>query len=110
MKKFPVLGLALLLAAFSATSALALTANHSYTVQLATLSPSGQQTPVAQMDATTDSSGRLDFQFTDVPDTGTAPFLMVQIMDPAGGQQQVVRQTMVPAPGAGQQCRWGSMR
>ncbi len=89
MKKILALGLALFLSAFAANSALALTANHSYTVGLYTVSTTGQQTGVEQMDATTGANGKLSFQFTDVPDTGTAPFLMVQITDTSGGQQQV---------------------
>jgi hypothetical protein len=105
MKRIHALCLALLFTVISATSALALTANHSYTVQLSTLSATGQQTEVEQMDATTDSNGKLDFQFSNVPDT--APFLMVQIMDTVGGQQQVVRQTLVPAPKADQQMQMG---
>ncbi len=106
-KRIHALGLALLFTAISATSVLALTANHSYTVQLSTLSITGQQTAVEQMNATTDANGRLNFQFTNIPDTGTSPFLMVQIMDTVGGQQQVVRQTMVPAPTADQQMQMG---
>jgi hypothetical protein len=107
MKRIHALCLALLFTVISATSALALTANHSYTVQLSTLSATGQQKEVEQMDATTDSNGKLVFQFSNVPDTGTAPFLMVQIMDTVGGQQQVVRQTLVPAPKADQQMQMG---
>jgi hypothetical protein len=107
MKRISVLGLALLLSAYCATSALALTANHAYTVQLSPVSATGQQTAVEQMDATTDGNGKLSFHFTNVPDSGTAPFLMVQIMDNAGGQQQVVRQTLVPAPNSGQQMQMG---
>ena len=108
MKKFATLGLALLLASLYVTSALAaLTPNHSYTVQLGTLTAAGQQTAVAQMQATTDANGKLNFQFSNIPDTGTAPFLMVQIMDTVGGQQQVVRQTLIPAPTAGQQLQMG---
>jgi len=86
-------------------TALALTSNHSYTVELYTVSASGQQTAVDQMDATTDANGKLNFQFSDVPDTGTVPFLMVQIMDPAGGPP--VRQTLVPSPTAGQHMQMG---
>jgi hypothetical protein len=106
-KRIHALGLALLFTAISASSALALTANHGYIVQLSTLSATGQQAAVEQMNATTDANGRLNFQFTNVPDTGTAPFLMVQIMDTVGGQQQVVRQTLVPAPKADQQMQMG---
>ncbi len=105
MKRIHALGLALLFTAMSATSALALTANHGYTVQLFTLSATGQQTPVEQMDATTDANGKLNFQFSNVPDTGTAPFLMVQIVD--SSNQQMVRQTLVPAPKADQQMQMG---
>jgi len=107
MKRILALGLALFISAFLANSALALTPNHSYTVELATVSTSGQQTAVDRIDATTDANGKLSFQFAGVPDTGTAPFLMVQIMDTAGGQQQVVRQTLVPSPASGQHMQMG---
>ena len=105
MKRIHALGLALLFTAISATSALALTANHAYTVQLSTLSAAGQQTVVEQMDATTDANGKLDFQFSNVPDIGTTPYLMVQIVD--SSNQQMVRQTLVPAPKADQQMQIG---
>ena len=107
MKRIRLLGLALLLSAFAAGPALALTANHPYTVQLSTVSATGQQTAVEQMDTTTDGNGKLSFHFSDVPDSGSAPFLMVQIMDSASGQQQVVRQTLVPSPTSGQQMQMG---
>lgn len=99
--------LGLLLAVTVASPALALTAGQSYTVQLATVSASGQMTAVEQMDATADSSGRLQFQFSQVPDSSTAPFLMVQIMDNSGSQPQVVRQTLMPAPASGAQLQMG---
>ncbi|MEJ2691252.1 MAG: hypothetical protein P8130_15185 [Deltaproteobacteria bacterium] len=105
MKKILALGPALLLSAFLANSALALTPNHSYIVELSTVSTTGQQTAVDQRDVTTDANGKLSFKFADVPDTGTSPFLMVQIMDPAGGAP--VRQTLIPAPTAGQQLQMG---
>ena len=109
MKRNYTLGLALVFSVIFATSALAapLTANHSYTVQLSTLSASGQQTAGEQMNATTDANGKLTFQFSDAPDTSTATFLMVQVMDSVNGQNQVVRQTLVPAPMAGQQVQMG---
>ena len=105
MMKF--LALALAVSMLAATSALALTANHAYMVQLSTVSASGQQTALSQMAATADASGKLSFQFSDVPDTGSASFLMVEIMDTVGGQQQVVRQTMLPAPAPGQHLQTG---
>jgi hypothetical protein len=109
MRKIYLSGLALLFSTVFATAALAapLTANHSYTVQLSTVSATGQLTPVNQMDATTDASGKLNFQFSNVPDTGSASYLMVQIMDTVGGQTQLVRQTLVPAPTPGQQMGMG---
>jgi len=107
MKKILSLALALFLATFFAKSALALTPNHSYTVELMTVSTSGQQTSVAQMDATADATGKLNFQFSNVPDANTGPFLMIQIMDTVDGQQQAVRQTLVPAPTAGQHLQMG---
>jgi|GEM_PF-2511820 len=90
-----------------ASGALALTANHSYTVQLSTVSSRGQQTAVQQMDVMADADGKLAFQFSDIPDTDTAPYLMVEIMDIVGGQQQVVRQSLMPAPTTGQQLQMG---
>ena len=108
MKRMMILlNLALTGVLLAATSALALTANHAYTVQLSTVSSNGQQTVVEQMAATAGADGKLSFQFSDVPDTGTAPFLMVQIMDTVGGQQQMVRQTLVPAPTTGQHMQMG---
>lgn len=105
MKTIQTWSLVLLLLAASATSALALTANHNYTVKLATVAANGQQTPVTQMDAVTDAAGKLHYQFANVPDSGSTPFLMVQIIDSAN--QQVVRQTLVPAPKADQQLQMG---
>ena len=111
MKRIHILGLVLVVSVIFATSALAapLTANHTYQVQLFTMSASGHQNPTAagQMNATTDANGKLTFQFSDAPDTSTAPFLMVQVMDSVNGQNQVVRQTLVPAPLAGQQVQMG---
>lgn len=104
MKRLLIAGLAA--AIFCAAPALALTTNHTYTVQLYTVSDAGQQTLVDQMETQSDGNGRLNFQFANVPDTATAPFLMVQIMEPAGSQQPV-RQTLVPAPQAGQQMAMG---
>jgi len=106
MKKInTLLSLALLFVALGNASAWALTANHNYTVQLRTVTATGQQTVVEEMAATTDVNGKLHFQFNDVPDTSSTPFLMVQIMDSAGGQ--MVRQSLVPAPTPGQQMQMG---
>jgi hypothetical protein len=74
---------------------------------LFTVSAIGQQTEVEQISAATDSNGKLYFQFSNVPDITTTPFLMVEIMDTVGGQQEVVRQTLVPAPTVGQQMGMG---
>lgn len=102
-----ILSLALSGVLLLASGALALTANHAYTVQLSTVSASGGQTAVEQMEVAADADGKLSFQFSDVPDTGTAPFLMVEIMDSVGGTQQVVRQSLMPAPPAGEQLQMG---
>ncbi|WP_020677969.1 hypothetical protein [Geopsychrobacter electrodiphilus] len=99
------LSMALLISVMTATSAMALTANHAYTVQLHSVSAAGvpSSTPVAQMNATSDMNGKLSFQFSNVPDSGSTPFLMIQIMD--GGT--MVRQSLAPAPTAGQQLQMG---
>ena len=102
MKRIHALGLTLLLMAFSATSALALTANTTYSLQLMTVSSTGQTTAVGSpMQETTNANGVLSFSFSDVPTSG---FLMVQITDSNG---QTVRQTLVPAPTAGEQMKMG---
>ena len=102
MKTIHTLGLTLLLLAFCATSALALTANTTYNVQLMTVSSTGQTTAVGSpMQEITNANGVLSFNFSDVPTSG---FLMVQITDSNG---QTVRQTLVPAPTAGQQMQMG---
>lgn len=106
-KMMRLLSLLLSVSVLAATSALALTANHAYRVQLSTVSASGQQTALAQMEATANGDGQLSFQFSDVPDSDSVPFLMVEIMDTVGGQQQMVRQTLVPAPTPGQQMQMG---
>ena len=104
MKKIAKLfSLALISLLLASTSALALQANHDYTVQLHTISVTGQQALVEAMPATTDINGKLNYQFTDVPDSDTSPFLMVQIMD----SDTMVRQSMVPAPTSGQQLQMG---
>jgi hypothetical protein len=108
MKKLAtLLSLALVFSVLTATSALALTANHPYTVQLHTVSDAGQSMLVEQMNSTSDANGKLHFQFSNVPDTDSAPFLMVQIMDTVNGQLQMVRQTLAPAPTAGEQMQMG---
>lgn len=108
MKKIAaLLSLVLVFSVLTATSALALTANHTYTVQLHTVSNVGEPMLVEQMNSTSDANGKLHFQFSNVPDTGSAPFLMVQIMDSVDGQLQMVRKTLAPAPTAGEQMQMG---
>ncbi|WP_020676583.1 hypothetical protein [Geopsychrobacter electrodiphilus] len=99
------LSMALLISVMTATSAMALTANHAYTVQLHSVSAAGvpSSTPVAQMNATSDMNGKLSFQFSNVPDSGSTPFLMIRIMDGT----TIVRQSLAPAPTAGQQLQMG---
>jgi len=104
MKKIMTfLSMALLISVMTATSAMALTANHTYSVQLHSVSNAGQPMLVEQMNATSDANGKLNFQFSNVPDNESTPFLMVQIMD--GGT--MVRQSLAPAPTAGQQMQMG---
>ncbi|PNU19514.1 hypothetical protein C2E25_12290 [Geothermobacter hydrogeniphilus] len=106
MKILTTLALALLLPIYTVTSALAFPANHDYTVQLSTIADNGQKMAVEQVNATSDADGKLTFQFSQVPDKGTAPFLLVEVMD-AAGTMQVVRQAMVPAPAPGQALQLG---
>jgi hypothetical protein len=107
MKRRYSLSLALLMLAVFGSSALALMANQPYSVQLLRVTAGGQQQLVSQMEARTDAGGKLDFSFANLPDAGTAPFLMVQIMDNSSGQAQILRQTLVPAPTAGAQMQMG---
>jgi len=106
MKILTTLALALLLPLYAVTAALAFPANHDYTVQLSTIADNGQKMVVEQVNATSDADGKLTFQFSQVPDKGTAPFLLVEVMD-AAGTMQVVRQAMVPAPAPGQALQLG---
>lgn len=101
------LSLALAISVMTATSAMALMTNHDYTVQLHTVSATGQQAQVEEMVTTTDVNGKLSFHFSNVPDTDHTPFLMIQIMENVGGQLQMVRQSLVPAPTTGQQMQMG---
>lgn len=102
-----LLSLTLMISVLTITSALALSPNHPYTVQLQRVSDSGQQLLVEQMNATSDANGKLNFQFSNVPDIDSTPYLMVQIMDNVDGQLHLVRQNMVPAPTTGQQMQMG---
>jgi len=97
------LSLALVISVMTATSSMALLINHDYSVQLHIVSASGQQTLVEEMAATSDINGKLNFQFSNVPDSNSTAFLMVQIMDGA----TLVRQSLAPAPTAGQQMQMG---
>ena len=87
MKRILPLGLTLLLAVFFCNSALALTPNHSYSVELFIVSADGRQTSVERINAITDADGKLSFQFNNVPDGDITPFLLVQIRDNSGSQQ-----------------------
>ncbi|MCF6179720.1 MAG: hypothetical protein L3J63_10085 [Geopsychrobacter sp.] len=108
MKKiFIRLSLALAACLLISNSAMALVANHTYTVKLSTLSTDNLQTMVEEVSATTDINGKLSFQFSNVPDTSMTPFLMVEVIDMASGQAQVVRQGLVPAPASGQSMQMG---
>jgi hypothetical protein len=107
MKRRYSLSLALLMLVVFGSSALALMANQPYSVQLLRVSAGGQQQLISQMEASTDAGGKLDFSFANLPDAGTAPFLMVQILDNSSGQAQILRQTLVPAPTAGEQMQMG---
>ena len=93
MKSMGLLGVALGL--FYATSAFALTPNTAYTIKLSTVSSTGQLTQVTTTTATADSSGKISYSFSGVPDTSTNRFLMVQIVDSTGA---VAREGMVAAP------------
>lgn len=106
MKIMITLGLALFLPLYAATSVLAFPANHNYSVQLSTIADNGQQMVVEQVNATSNADGKLTFHFNQVPDNHTAPFLLVEVMDPVSSMQ-VVRQAMVPAPAAGQALQLG---
>ncbi|HEY6872692.1 MAG TPA: hypothetical protein VI298_08210 [Geobacteraceae bacterium] len=94
MKVTHYLLLALLLSAASATSALALPVNRVLTVQLATVSATGQVAPFRSISVTTDASGKVAFTFANVPTSDSAPFLMVRIIDGTA----VLRQSVVAAP------------
>ncbi len=108
MKKMTtLLSLTLVVSVLVATSALALPANYAYTVKLSAVSDSGQKTVVEQLETMTDASGKLSFQFGNVPDTDTAPFLLVEVIDTSGDPFQIMRQSLVPAPSPGQAMQMG---
>lgn len=90
-----------------ASSALALLPNHDYNVIMSTLSEPNQLTMMEEIAATSDTNGKLSFHFSNIPDSSTAPFLMVEIFDMVNGQPVVVRQNLIPAPEVGQALRMG---
>jgi hypothetical protein len=90
-----------------ASSALALLPNHDYNVTMSTLSETNHQTLVEKVAAKSDTYGKLSFHFSNIPDSSTAPFLLVEIIDMASVQPNVVRQNLIPAPEAGQALRMG---
>ncbi len=94
MKVTQYLLLALLLSLVSATSALALPVNKVLTVQLSAVSATGQLTTVRSISVTTDATGKVSFDFSGVPTSDTAPFLMVRVIDGT----TVLRQSIVAAP------------
>lgn len=106
-KMMTLLSLALAASALVVTSALALPANQNYTVKLSSVSHSGQRTMVEQLESVTDASGKLAFQFSNVPTADTAPFLLLEVIDTAGGQSKILRQSLVPTPAPGQAMRMG---
>jgi hypothetical protein len=66
--------------------------NKELTVRLSTVSEDGILSLVADTQATSDSSGKIVFSFTAVPDSTSAKFLLLQIID----GNAVLRQTIVP--------------
>jgi hypothetical protein len=94
MKVTRYLFLALLLPVVFATSALALPANKVLTVQLMSLSASGQLSPPRSISVTSDVNGKVAFTFPNVPTSDVAQFLLVRILDGTN----ILRQSVSAAP------------
>jgi hypothetical protein len=94
MKVTRYLFIALLLSIFFATSALALPANKVLTVQLMSLSASGQISPARSITVTSDANGKVAFTFPNVPTSDVAQFLLVRILDGT----DILRQSVTAAP------------
>lgn len=99
MKPMRYLSLAFLWSAIHVASAFAFPANKPLTVQLSTVSPSGQLATVSSIAVTSDAAGKVSFSFSHVPTSDTTSFLMIQILDGS----TVLRRSIVaaPAPGGG---------
>jgi len=106
MRSWIKIGSVLWMMLLSATSVMAFPAGHDYTVQLSMVDDAGLVTVVEELPATSDATGRLNFHFQQVPDSRTAAFLMVDIMDSEGGGG-LVRKGMVPAPDPGEALQMG---
>jgi hypothetical protein len=86
--------LVLLLSVVFVTSASALPANTVLTVQLMSLSASGQLSPARSISVTTDINGKVEFTFPNVPTSDVVPFLVVRITDGT----TILRQSVAAAP------------
>jgi hypothetical protein len=81
MKVTRSLFLALLLSVLFAAPALALPANTVLTVQLYSMTASGQLSPARSISVTTDANGKAEFTFPAVPTSDVVPFLLVRIVN-----------------------------
>jgi|GEM_PF-1224570 len=94
MKVTRYLFLVLLLSAVFAAPALALPANTVLTVQLMSLSATGQLSPARSISVTTDNNGKVEFSFPNVPTSDVVPFLLIRIVDGT----TILRQSVVTPP------------
>lgn len=93
-------GLAVALALGHASSAFALTAGASYTVEVSQINSNGSLTSVTSTTAIADADGKIAFNFPSAMPTADAThFLLLQVKD---GNNSVVRQGIAPAPGTGE--------
>jgi uncharacterized membrane protein len=81
MKVTRYLFLALLLSVLFAAPALALPANTVLTVQLLSVTASGQLSPARSISVTTDANGKAEFTFPNVPTSDVVPFLLIRIVN-----------------------------